>query len=214
MERFTSLTGVAAPLLRANIDTGSIIASRFMRSRSIDLGEKLFSDWRYRTDGRENEAFVLNQPRYRKSRILIGGINFGCGSSREAAVKALLRFGIRAVIAPSFGEIFFDNACQNSLLPVVLEEDAVQALAGAVAEAAEPVVSISLVDCTIASPDGRTIPFALAEDRRQALLEGLDETSLVMRYEAEIDRFREEEMRKRPWLHGREIAAGGGEVVR
>ena len=212
MQSFTVLTGIAAPLLRPNIDTGTIIASRFMRSRSIDLGEKLFSDWRYKLDGSVNSDFVLNQPRFRDSKILLAGLNFGCGSSREAAVKALLRFGIRCVIAPSFGEIFFDNACQNGLLPVVLPEAAAQALANAVAGAAEPVLTVDLDACTITAPGGQLTGFVLAADRRAALLDGLDETSLILRYEAEIDRFRAADAQARPWLHVRESERDKKEV--
>jgi 3-isopropylmalate/(R)-2-methylmalate dehydratase small subunit len=202
MQPFTSLTGVAAPLLRANTDTGTIIHSRFMRSTSIDLGEKLFSDWRYELDGREKADFVLNQPRFRQARVLLGGLNFGCGSSREAAVWALMRFGVRCVIAPSFGEIFYDNALQNGLLPIVLPEATILALAASLDAAAEPILTIDLHRCVIVGPSGET-EFPIAADRRAALLEGLDETSLILRYEAEIDRFRLADIAARPWLHAR-----------
>jgi 3-isopropylmalate/(R)-2-methylmalate dehydratase small subunit len=203
MQSFTILTGVVAPLLRANTDTGTIIPSRFMRSRSTDLGEKMFSDWRYNLDGTENPDFILNRPPFRDSKILLGGLNFGCGSSREAAVYALLRFGITCVIAPSFGEIFTENAYQNGLLPVVLPEEQVHALADAVTAANDPVLTVDLTRCVVVAPGGQEIPFAIAEDRRAALLEGLDETSLILRYEAEIDAFRAADIAARPWLHMR-----------
>lgn len=206
MDSFTILTGIAAPLLRANIDTGTIIASRFMRSRSTDMGEKLFSDLRYKLDGSEVEDFILNKEPFRHARILLGGLNFGCGSSREAAVKALLRFGIRCVIAPSFGEIFFDNACQNGLLPVQLDEATVHALAAAVTAAPEPILTVDLVARTVTTPDGRATGFQFEDDRRAALLEGLDETSLVLRYELDIDDFQNAAAIARPWLHQRETA--------
>ena len=193
--------------MRANIDTGAIIAPIYMLSRSIDLGQKLFANWRYRPDGAENPDFVLNQPRYRKSTILIGGPNFGCGSSREGAVWALMRFGIRCVIAPGFGEIFFSNACQNGLLPVQLPEAETQALAEAVAAAAEPWVTVDLTRCTVASPDGVELSFTLADDRRLSLLEGLDETSLILRHETEIDEFQARLRGAQPWLFG---PAGAG----
>jgi 3-isopropylmalate/(R)-2-methylmalate dehydratase small subunit len=203
MQSFTVLTGIAAPLLRANTDTGTIIHSRFMRSQSIDLGEKLFSDWRYNLDGTENKDFILNQPPYRKARILLGGLNFGCGSSREAAVWALLRFGVTCVIAPSFGEIFYDNALQNGLLPIVLPEPLVHALADKLSGAPAPELAVDLVRCVIVAPDASEIVFTIVPDRRAALLEGLDETSLILRYETEIDQFRTADHAGRPWLHAR-----------
>ncbi len=215
MDSFTILTGIAAPLLRANIDTGTIIASRFMRSRSTDMGEKLFSDLRYKLDGSEVEDFILNKEPFRHARILLGGLNFGCGSSREAAVKALLRFGIRCVIAPSFGEIFFDNACQNGLLPVQLDEATVHALAAAVTAAPEPILTVDLVARTVTTPDGRATGFQFEDDRRAALLEGLDETSLVLRYEIGHRRF-PKCRRNRPALAApaRDRSAQGARVIR
>ena len=203
MQPFTTLTGVAAPLLRANTDTGTIIASRFMRSRSIDLGEKLFSDWRYTMDGAENPDFVLNQEPYRRARILLGGLNFGCGSSREAAVYALMKFGITCVIAPSFGEIFFDNACQNGLLPIELPEAVVHALAESVQRANSAELTVDLLAGRITTQQAETIAFSLAEDRRTALLEGLDETELVLRHSEDIDAFRMSDRQSRPWLYER-----------
>lgn len=200
MEKFTTLRGVAAPLMRANIDTGAIIAPVYMLSRSIDLGAKLFANWRFDAQGGEIPDFVLNQPRYRDARILIAGPNFGCGSSREGAVWALMRFGIRCVIAPSFGEIFYSNACQNGLLPVTLADNEVQALADAVSAAPEPQLSVNLVTCRIDPPAGEAIGFTLAPDRRAALLEGLDETTLILRHEGEIDEFQRQARADRPWL--------------
>jgi 3-isopropylmalate/(R)-2-methylmalate dehydratase small subunit len=202
MEKFTTLRGVAAPLLRTNIDTGAIIAPIYMLSTSIDLGAKLFANWRYDARGGEIPDFVLNQPRYRAARILLGGPNFGCGSSREGAVWALMRFGIRCVIAPSFGEIFYSNACQNGLLPVTLAETEVQALADAVSAAPEPLLTVDLVACRIDPPAGEPIAFTLAPDRRAALLEGLDETSLILRHEGEIDDFQRRARADQPWLFG------------
>lgn len=200
MEKFTTLRGIAAPLMRTNIDTGAIIAPVYMLSRSIDLGQKLFANWRYDADGAEVPDFVLNQPRYRQSQMLIAGPNFGCGSSREGAVWALMRFGIRCVIAPGFGEIFFSNACQNGLLPVRLSEAETERLAEAVTDASEPIVTVDLVRCIVASPGGEEISFTLAEDRRLSLLEGLDETSLILRHESEIDAYQARLRTKRPWV--------------
>jgi 3-isopropylmalate/(R)-2-methylmalate dehydratase small subunit len=200
MDKFTTLRGIAAPLLRTNIDTGAIIAPVFMLSRSIDLGAKLFSNWRYTLDGAEIPEFVLNQPRYRKAQILLAGPNFGCGSSREGAVWALMRFGIRCVIAPSFGEIFFSNACQNGLLPVTLPEPTVHELADAVIAAPEPVLAVDLVRCAVQPPSGSELTFELPADRRLSFLEGLDETSLILRHEDEIDDFQQRARAAQPWL--------------
>jgi 3-isopropylmalate/(R)-2-methylmalate dehydratase small subunit len=210
MEKFTTLSGIAAPLMRANIDTGAIIAPIYMLSRSIDLGQKLFASWRYDPDGVEKADFVLNQPRYRNSQILIGGPNFGCGSSREGAVWALMRFGIRCVIAPGFGEIFFSNACQNGLLPVKLAEAETRRLADAVAAAPEPRVTVDLVRSIVRSPDGKEISFTLAEDRRTSLLEGLDETSLILRHEDEIDAFQAQLRAEQPWVFRPDPGSGSG----
>ncbi len=210
MEKFTTLRGIAAPLMRANIDTGAIIAPIYMLSRSIDLGQKLFSNWRYESDGAEKSDFVLNQPRYRKSQILIAGPNFGCGSSREGAVWALMRFGIRCVIAPGFGEIFFSNACQNGLLPVRLSEQETERLAEAVAAAPEPIVTVDLVRSIVAPPGGAEIPFTLAEDRRMSLLEGLDETSLILRHENEIDAYQAYLRVEQPWVFQSKANPGRG----
>jgi 3-isopropylmalate/(R)-2-methylmalate dehydratase small subunit len=203
MEKFTILDGIAAPLLQSNIDTGVIIALRFLRARATDLGASLFADWRYTADGAEIPEFVLNRPRYRQSQILIAGPNFGCGSSREAAVWALLRFGIRCVIAPGFGEIFFDNACENGLLPVVLPDAQVAGLAAQIEEAELPRLTVDLERCMITAPDGEEISFAVPGERRTALLEGLDETSLILRHESEIDAFQAQAASARPWLYGR-----------
>src|ERR1700734_3197616 len=203
MESFTILDGIAAPLVQSNIDTGVIIALRFLRSRATDLGAGLFADWRYAPDGAEIPEFVLNQPRYRESRILIAGANFGCGSSREAAVWALLRFGIRCVIAPSFGEIFFDNAFENGLLPIVLPEDLVGRLAARVEMAAAPRLTVDLERCRIIAPAGAQIAFQVPRERQVALLAGLDETSLILRHEAEIDAYRAQAAAARPWLYGK-----------
>ena len=153
MEKFTTLSGIAAPLMPANINTGAIIAPIDRRSRSIDLGQKLFTNWRYGPDGTEIPDFILNQPRFRNSTILIAGPNFGCGSSRERAVWALMRFGIRCVIAPSFGDIFLSNAFQNGLLPV---SSTPRRAAGSPCRerGGEPIVTVDLERCTVSWPDG------------------------------------------------------------
>lgn len=206
MEKFTSVTGVAAPLMRAGIDTGTIIPSVWLRSRSFDLAEKLFHDLRYDDGGRENPDFVLNNPRYRRARILVSGQDFGCGSSREGAVWALMKFGIRCVIAPSFGEIFYDNACQNGLLPLIMPEAETEALAAWIGAANEPVLTVDLERQVIEAADGMRRPFMMSADRRMSLLEGLDETDLILKHEAEIEAFQAQHRTAQPWVFLREGA--------
>ena len=203
MQKFTTLRGIAAPLMRANIDTGAIIAPIYMLSRSIDLGQKLFANWRYDLDGAENADFVLNQPRYRNSEILIAGPNFGCGSSREGAVWALMRFGIRCVIAPSFGDIFHENAFKNGVLLITLSEADIASLAKTLAAANDPSLTVDLERCVIESAQGLSIPFVLAPARRAALLEGLDEIGATLRSGDEIESFQERERLARPWIYAR-----------
>src|SRR5215831_18150038 len=141
MQVFTTVSGIAAPLLLPNINTDAISPMIAGRSLAADLGKLLFANWRYAPDGTELPDFILNKPPFRDSKLLIAGPNFGCGSSRERAVWALMRFGIRCVIAPSFADIFYDNACQNGLLPVTLPETEVQTLADAVSAAPEPLLN-------------------------------------------------------------------------
>jgi len=200
MEPFRIVEGVAAPMPLDNIDTDAISPMAAGRSTATDLGKMLFAHLRYDLGGAERPEFVLNRPRYRESRILVAGRNFGCGSSRERAVWALMRFGIRAVIAPSFADIFRDNAYQNGLLPVVLDEAECGALAAALEATAEPVMAVDLEACRVTGPDGRRVGFAVPEERRAALLEGLEEIDVILRMEAEIDAFERGERERRPWI--------------
>jgi 3-isopropylmalate/(R)-2-methylmalate dehydratase small subunit len=201
MEKFTTLTGIAAPMMRANIDTDAISPAAAGRSIATDLGAMLFANWRYDADNQEIPEFILNRPPFRQSRIIVAGANFGCGSSRERAVWALMRFGIGCVIAPSFGEIFYDNAFQNGLLPVRLAAADCAALGAALSQAKEPVMTVDLVRCVVERPDGPAIPFALAPERRMALLEGLDEIAVILRMEASVDEFQRTDHRLRPWIY-------------
>jgi 3-isopropylmalate/(R)-2-methylmalate dehydratase small subunit len=204
MQKFTRLTGVAAPLLRAGIDTGTIIQSVWLRSRSFDLGQKLFSDWRYDSEGKENPDFVLNQPRFRTAKVLVAGPDFGCGSSREGAVWALQKFGIDCVIAPSFGEIFRENAYQNALLPVELPREQVEEIGAWAARSNDSTLTVDLAAGTIQRSDGVEYRFDLPEVRRTSLLEGLDETDMILRSQAAIDAFQAADRAARPWIHLRE----------
>jgi 3-isopropylmalate/(R)-2-methylmalate dehydratase small subunit len=201
METFTTVTGIAAPLLLPNINTDAITPMIAGRSLSADIGKLLFANWRYHPDGSEIADFVLNQPPYREAKVLIAGANFGCGSSRERAVWALMRFGIRCVIAPSFADIFYDNAFQNGLLPLTLPAAEHAALADAITQAKEPVVTVDLERCVLTSPDGRTIAFTVPAERRVALREGLEEIQVILRMEGDIDAFQSKDRAARPWIY-------------
>lgn len=204
MDKFTVLTDIAAPLMRINIDTDTIIPGREMMSIDRDdYGDSLFADWRYLNDTREeNPEFVLNRDPHRKARILIAGTNFGCGSSRETAVWALRDFGIRSVIAPSFGAIFTDNCYRNGLLPVPLEEQQVAALATQVeASAGKARVTVNLEKCTVTAPGGEVYSFTVPRLQREMLLEGLDAVEVTLKRDEAIRAFQEQHRAKRPWIY-------------
>ena len=204
MTPFTTLSAVAAPLMRANVDTDLIIPIDRMVGNAIrgTLGPWCFRALRYLPDGSENPDFVLNRPPYRDSQILITGSNFGCGSSREAAVWALQEMGIRAIVGSSFGDIFRNNCFQNGLLPVVLDPEVVQSLADEV-EASQGAgrVTVDLAAGLVVSPSGVRHPFTIEPRRRTALLEGLDEIGLTLRREREIADFQTRDRVRRPWIH-------------
>ena len=204
MEPFTRLTGIAAPLIRDNVDTDAIIPSR--ESSSVErtgYGAKLFSNWRYRPGTREeNPDFILNKPSYRKAVILVAGRNFGCGSSREAATWSLVQFGLRCVIAPSFGNIFRNNAVRNGLLTAAIDEQYLADLAPQL-EKAGAEVEVDLHKCQIVAPDGKVIPFNIAARDRDMLLEGLNEIEFALSRRADIEGFREKDRQLRPWIYGR-----------
>jgi 3-isopropylmalate/(R)-2-methylmalate dehydratase small subunit len=202
MDRFTVHRGVAAPLLRINVDTDAIIPSREMKRVSkTGLGEGLFAGWRYtEVGGREPDpAFVLNQPEYAGASILLAGVNFGCGSSREHAVWALKEFGIRAVVAPSFGAIFYNNCVRNGLLPVELPEHAVQALADVSRGGAQ--LLVDLQRCRVESPTGEAYPFTIQPALREMLLEGLDPVALTLKLLPRIEAFQAADRVQRPWVY-------------
>ena len=205
MEKFTRLTAIAAPLLRINIDTDAIIPSREMKRVSKDgLSEGLFAGWRYREPGsrEENPDFILNREPYRRARILLSGINFGCGSSREHAVWALREWGIRAIVAPSYGSIFQGNCVRNGILPVVLDNSLVERLAELVeADPAQQQVTVDLTTCAVTAPDGRQHPFLIPDADREMLLEGLDAIAVTLKRDAEILAFRERDRVLRPWIY-------------
>ena len=209
MQKFTIEEGVAAPLLRANIDTDAIIPqTESVTAGRTGLGKGLFARWRYDLERRENPEFVLNQAGFRRAKFLLTGPNFGCGSSREHAVWALMDFGIRAVIAPSFADIFQANAVKNGLLPVALPEASVTALAERALARPEGLFTVDLVRCVVVPAGGACIGFEIAPAQREMLLEGLDEIGLTLRRESEIAAFQERDRRERPWAY----AVGSAEV--
>jgi len=212
MEPFTRLTAIAAPLIRANVDTDAIIPSREMKSVSrTGLADGLFAGWRYKDiGGRDPDPdFVLNQPAYAQARILLGGENFGCGSSREHAVWALAEYGIRAIVAPSFSPIFQGNCLRNGVLPVRLPTEAIAALAAEVAvdPTARP-VTIDLEACELRAPGGAVHRFGIEPEARDMLLGGLDAIDLTLRHREQVDAFQRADRLARPWIY-LEAAPGG-----
>jgi len=205
MRKFDVLTAVAAPLLRANVDTDAIIPSREMKSVSKHgLAEGLFAGWRYTTiGGREiDPQFVLNQPAYAGTQILLSGENFGCGSSREHAVWALLEYGIRAVVAPSFAPIFHGNCVRNGILPVRLEAASIARLADAVApDPQRRLLTVDLVRQRVSGPGGLEFGFEIEREEREMLLEGLDAIDLTLKHRDAIDAFRDRDRAQRPWIY-------------
>lgn len=210
MTPFTRLTAIAAPLMRQNVDTDVIIRiERLVSLRPGELGPWAFESWRYRPDGSEDPAFLLNREPYRHAKILLAGTNFGCGSSREGAVWALASMGYRCVIAPGFGDIFFNNCFQNGVLPVVLPADAVQSIAEQVAvDPAGRLITVDLEACVVVAPDGGRHPFTVDDLRRDGLLQGLDDIGLTLRRAGEIDAFQARDRRARPWVYEPGAPAG------
>ncbi len=201
MEKFTTLTGVAAPLPMVNIDTDKIFPAVYLKTiKRTGLSKHLFEEIRFRPDGSENPDFVLNQKPYRNAKILVGGENFGCGSSREHAPWALLDYGIRAVIAPSFADIFYNNCFKNGLLPITLPQSEVDLLLEDAKKGANAILTIDLEKGTITRPDGGTLSFTIDPFRKHCLLEGLDDIGLTEKQAGAISAFEEETRRSRPWL--------------
>jgi 3-isopropylmalate/(R)-2-methylmalate dehydratase small subunit len=210
MEPFTTLQGLVAPLDRSNVDTDAIIPKQYLKSiQRTGFGPNLFDEWRYLDHGEPgmdhakrlvNKDFVLNQPRYRGARILLARANFGCGSSREHAVWALLDDGFRAVIAPSFADIFYNNCFKNGLLPVVLDEAAVQGLFKAVDAAPGYSLSIDLAQQTVTTPEGQVFKFGIDAFRKHRLLNGLDDIGQTLQHRDRISDFEQAYRRRAPWL--------------
>ena len=212
MKAFTRHTGIAAPLDRANVDTDMIIPKQFLKSiKRSGFGPNLFDELRYLDEGQPdqdcsgrplNPDFVLNQNRYRGASILLARQNFGCGSSREHAPWALEDFGFRAVIAPSFADIFFNNCFQNGLLPIVLKENEVDELFALTVAREGFSLTIDLEAKTVTRPDGVFYRFEVDDFRRHCLLHGLDEIGLTLQDADLIKAYEERRRREAPWLFG------------
>jgi 3-isopropylmalate/(R)-2-methylmalate dehydratase small subunit len=203
MESFTRVTGLAVPMLRVNIDTDQITPGKeLLRGEKDGWAATLFAGWRYLGDREPNPDFILNREPWSRAEILLADRNFGCGSSRETAPKALRAWGFRAVIAPSFGGIFFNNSFRNGLVPVELPIDIVRRLAEAAeADPERARVTVDLESQEVTAPDGTTFAFRTPEVLRQMLLAGVDEIDLTLSRAVEIDAFRSRDRTARPWAY-------------
>src|SRR6478736_6207698 len=210
MEKFVRQEGLVVPLDRANVDTDAIIPKQFLKSiKRTGFGPNLFDEWRYLDHGEPgmdnshrplNPDFVLNQPRYLGASILLTRKNFGCGSSREHAPWALQQYGFRAVIAPSFADIFFTNSFNNVFLPIVLTELEVDHLFNEAAAHPGYKLTIDLAAKTVVTPSGKTMGFDIDDTRRQNLLQGLDEIGITLKHSDEIKAYEEKRKRSEPWI--------------
>jgi 3-isopropylmalate/(R)-2-methylmalate dehydratase small subunit len=201
VDAFTSVTAAAVPLDAVNIDTDRVIPARFLhKPRGPEYAGLLFHDVRFDEDGRERADFIMNQPAFRGARIIVAADNFGCGSSREHAVWALAAYGIRAIIAPSFGDIFFNNCFKIGVLPVVVPADTAAALRRQLHAMPGASITVDLETQTVTGPDGAPIPFTVDPFRRQGLLRGEDEIALTLGHEAAIAAFERRHADEEPWL--------------
>jgi len=200
MDKFDRLSGIAAPLKVANVDTDKIIPKQYLKTiKRTGLGKGLFAELRYNDDGSDNPDFVLNRPAYRGASILVAGDNFGCGSSREHAPWALLDFGIRCVISTSFADIFYNNCFKNGILPVVVPPEVLEALFDDAERGANARISVDLAAQEIRGPDGGVVHFDIDPFRKHCLLEGLDDVGLTMAKTDAIERFETTTAASRPW---------------
>jgi 3-isopropylmalate/(R)-2-methylmalate dehydratase small subunit len=203
MEAFHKVTAVAAPMMRINIDTDQIIPTLFLGGTdSKGYGKHLFHHHRFMPDGTPNPEFILNQPPYDKAEVLLADRNFGCGSSRERAPWALREYGFRAIVAPSFGGIFFNNCYRNGILPVELPVEQVRELVAEVeASKGEGRVSVDLETQTVTAPSGKTYAFTAPVTLRRMLLDGMDEIAVTLSKTAELEAFRLKDRERRPWAY-------------
>jgi 3-isopropylmalate/(R)-2-methylmalate dehydratase small subunit len=215
MQAFTLHKGLVAPMDRANVDTDAIIPKQFLKSiQRTGFGPNLFDEWRYLDPGepgqdpavrKPNPDFVLNQPRYQGASILLARENFGCGSSREHAPWALDQYGFRAIIAPSFADIFFNNCFKNGLLPIVLPENVVARLFDEVFAHVGYQLTIDLPQQVVRTPDGQAIPFDVQAFRKYCLVNGFDDIGLTLRHADKIRAFEAERLARMPWLGQRAL---------
>jgi 3-isopropylmalate/(R)-2-methylmalate dehydratase small subunit len=200
MTPFTTVSGRAAPLMKTNVDTDVIIRiERLTAGKASELGRYALEALRYRADGSDDPNFVFNQPRYRGAPIMIAGKNFGCGSSREGAVWALMGMGVRVVIAESFGDIFFGNCFQNGMLPIRLAGDVVQSLVEE-SQASDTPFTVDLERSELTTPSGKRVAFTIDRLRRDSLLTGLDDVGLTMKNDADIAAWQAADRKVRPWI--------------
>ncbi len=212
MDKFIRLQGLVVPLDRANVDTDAIIPKQFLKSiKRSGFGVNLFDEWRYMDHGEPgmdhskrtlNPAFVFNQPRYKGAQILLARDNFGCGSSREHAPWALLDYGLRALIAPSYADIFYSNCCNNGLLPIVLDAAAVERLFREIEPTPGYRLAVDLETQTVTTPRGHSFHFKIDPFHRHRLLEGLDEIALTLKHADEIRAYEAKRRAEQPWLFG------------
>src|SRR5215510_9806559 len=201
MQPFKTLSGVAAPLPMVNVDTDMIIPKQFLKTiKRTGLGSALFFEQRTKPDGSENPDFVLNKPAYRNAKILVTGVNFGCGSSREHAPWALLDFGIRCVISTSFADIFYNNCFKNGILPIKVSQEILDKLMDDASRGSNAILTIDLEKQEITGPDGGRIRFEIDAFRKHCLLNGLDDIGLTMEKRKFIDGFEEKNQLSQPWL--------------
>ncbi len=200
MDKFTVLTGVAAPMPMVNVDTDKIIPKQFLKTLArTGLGKHLFEEMRYTKDGKEIPDFVLNQTAYRNAKVLVAGANFGCGSSREHAPWALLDFGIRCVISTSFADIFFNNCFKNGILPIIVSEADLEKLMDDAERGSNATITVDLENQEIKGPDGGTLHFDVDAFRKHCLINGLDDIGLTMAKADKISTF-ESARAGQPWL--------------
>ena len=200
MEKFDKLTSVAAPLPLINVDTDMIIPARFLKTiKRTGLGADLFSTLRFNEDGTDRVDFVLNKPAYKDAEILIAGENFGCGSSREHAPWALLDYGIKCIIAPSFADIFFNNSSKNGILLIKLSKEEVDQLMNDAERGANATISVDLEAQEITGPDGGVITFEVDEFKKHCLLNGLDDIGLTLQKADKIEKFEANQRITQPW---------------
>lgn len=201
MEPFTTLTGLVAPLDRVNVDTDQIIPKQYLKTiHRTGLKEGLFADWKVRPDGTPDPAFFMNQSRFQDATILLTRDNFGCGSSREHAPWALLDYGIRSILAPSFADIFYNNCFQNGILPVTLNTEEIQQLFDVLTSQETLQATIDLSNQTVATPTGLLFKFTIDPFRKNCLLEGLDGIGLTLKREAAITAYENRRKSEAPWL--------------